>query len=55
MRFLYISIEYLEPIFSGNGALARMQTEELLRQGHSLLICCGNELGNRKMSQAQIL
>lgn len=48
MRILNFSIEFLEPIFSGNGALTRMQMEELLRQGHELLIFCGNELNQMK-------
>jgi glycosyltransferase involved in cell wall biosynthesis len=46
MRLLYISIEFLEPIYSGNGALARMQVDELLKQGQEILLFCGNEFGN---------
>ena len=46
MRLVYISIEFLEPIYSGNGALARMQVDELLKQGQEILLFCGNEFGN---------
>lgn len=53
MRLIYLSIEYCQPIFSGNGAIARMQVEELLRQGHTLLIFCGNELGQQFVEDDQ--
>lgn len=47
MRIVYISLEYLQPIFSGNGALARMQVSELLNQKNILLLFCGNEYGKQ--------
>jgi glycosyltransferase involved in cell wall biosynthesis len=47
LRIIFITLEYMDPIFSGNGAASRFQVQELLNQGHSVLVCCGDEYGEQ--------
>ena len=41
MIVLFCSIELADPIFSGNGVLARSMVEALLRRGHRVYAVCG--------------
>ena len=43
MHIVYITFEFLEPIFSGNGTVSRLQVFELLKQGHEVLVICAQE------------
>lgn len=39
-RILYLTFDFLEPIFSGNGTLSQIQVSGLLKSGYDILIFC---------------
>ncbi len=41
MRVLYITLEFVSPIFSGNGTLPRAHVRGLLAAGASVFVVCG--------------
>jgi len=43
MKLLYLSLEFLDPLFSGNGVLARSQVRGLLKRSEvtQVTVCCG--------------
>ncbi|WP_457919885.1 glycosyltransferase family 4 protein [Candidatus Lokiarchaeum ossiferum] len=49
MRIIYFTFEFLEPIFSGNGTVSRLQVFELIKQGHELLVVCAQEQATKKL------
>lgn len=50
-RIVYLTFDFLEPIFSGNGTLSRIQIFGLLERGFKLLVICpGNEIKDPQTS-----
>eukprot|EP00742_Colponemidia_sp_Colp-10_P009264 GILJ01010090.1.p1 GENE.GILJ01010090.1~~GILJ01010090.1.p1 ORF type:complete len:405 (-),score=41.48 GILJ01010090.1:147-1361(-) len=41
MRILCVSLEFGDPLFSGNGTLTRSLVASCLAEGHSVLVACG--------------
>eukprot|EP00055_Hartaetosiga_balthica_P001853 m.2058 g.2058 ORF g.2058 m.2058 type:complete len:475 (-) comp1708_c0_seq1:172-1596(-) len=43
MKVLLVTMEFVDPIFSGNGVLSRMVCAGLEREGHAVKILCGRK------------
>lgn len=49
MRIVYFTFEFLEPVFSGNGTVSRLQVFELVKQGHEVLVICTHEQSTKNL------